>query len=89
MNYNNNNSNTGGANAANRNRHGSKDSLLRRFSRFVLEEGIVDEVKERMYYRSPSEIRKEKSKELLRRKRRNFRSPTQSRGPSQMNRSRG
>ena len=47
----------------------SKDSAFRRFSKLVLEEGIVDEVRERMFHRSPSEIKKEQKKELARKKR--------------------
>jgi ribosomal protein S21 len=43
--------------------------MLRKFSRLVIEEGIIDEVKERMYYRSPSVIKKEKRKELAKKKR--------------------
>ena len=38
--------------------------MLRKFSRMVIEEGIVDEVKDRMFYKSPSLIKKEKNKEL-------------------------
>lgn len=48
----------------------SKDSMLRRFSRMVLEEGIVDEVRERMYYRSPSLLKKERTKEQEKKRRR-------------------
>jgi ribosomal protein S21 len=47
----------------------SKDSILRRFVRMVMEEEIVDEVRSRMFYRSPSEIKKEKNKEIKRRHR--------------------
>lgn len=47
----------------------SKDSAFRRFTKLVMEEGIVEEVRERMFYRSPSEIKKEQSKELARKKR--------------------
>jgi ribosomal protein S21 len=46
--------------------------MLRRFSRMVLEEGIVDEVRDRMYYKSPSLVKKERAKEQLK-KRRKFR----------------
>lgn len=46
----------------------SKDNLLRQFSKLVLEEKIVDEVKNRMFYKSPSEIKKEKNKELLKKR---------------------
>jgi len=44
--------------------------MLRRFSRMVLEEGIVDEVRERMYYRSPSLLKKERTKEQEKKRRR-------------------
>lgn len=47
----------------------SKDSVFRRFTRLVLEEKIVDEVRERMFYRSPSLIKKEQSKERARKQR--------------------
>lgn len=47
----------------------SKDSAFRRFTKLVMEEGIVEEVRERMFYKSPSEIKKEQSKELARKKR--------------------
>ena len=56
-----------------RTREQSKDSMLRRFSKLVLEEGIVDEVKDRMFYKSPSVIKKERLKESTK-KRRTFRS---------------
>ena len=48
----------------------SKDSMLRRFSRLVMDEGIIDEVKDRMYYKSPSLVKKEKTKELEKKRRR-------------------
>ena len=53
-----------------KNRDQSKDSMLRRFSRLVMDEGIIDEVKDRMYYKSPSLIKKEKTKELAKKRRR-------------------
>lgn len=48
----------------------SKDSMLRRFSRMVMEEGIIDEVRDRMYYKSPSLVKKEKTKEQEKKRRR-------------------
>jgi small subunit ribosomal protein S21 len=48
----------------------SKDSMLRRFSRMVIEEGIIDEVRDRMYYKSPSLIKKERTKEQEKKRRR-------------------
>lgn len=50
----------------------SKDSMLRRFSKMVMEEGIIDEVRDRMYYKSPSLVKKEKTKEQEK-KRRHYR----------------
>ncbi len=47
----------------------SKDSILRKFSRLVAEEGIVEEVRNRMFYKSPSLVKKEKAKELEKKKR--------------------
>jgi ribosomal protein S21 len=44
--------------------------MLRRFSRMVAEEGIVDEVRERMYYKSPSLVKKERTKEQHKKRRR-------------------
>ena len=48
----------------------SKDSMLRRFSRLVMDEGIIDEIKDRMYYKSPSLLKKEKNKEQEKKRRR-------------------
>lgn len=48
----------------------SKDSMLRRFSKMVMDEEIVDEVKNRMFYKSPSEIRKEALKHRGQKRRR-------------------
>ncbi|MFA6005944.1 MAG: 30S ribosomal protein S21 [Patescibacteria group bacterium] len=47
----------------------SKDSSFRKFTKLVLEEGIVEEVRDRMFYKSPSLIKKEQSKELAKRRR--------------------
>ncbi|OGK64789.1 30S ribosomal protein S21 [Candidatus Roizmanbacteria bacterium RIFOXYB2_FULL_41_10] len=44
--------------------------MLRRFSRMVMEEGIIDEVRDRMYYKSPSLVKKEKTKEQEKKRRR-------------------
>lgn len=52
-----------------RSREQSKDSMLRRFTKLVMEEGIIDEVRNRAHFKSPSEIKKEKNKELSKRKR--------------------
>lgn len=40
----------------------SIDSMLRRFKRKVLAEGILNEVRQRQYFMSKSQKRKEKSK---------------------------
>ena len=48
----------------------SKDSMIRSFSRMVMEEGIIDEVRDRMYYKSPSLVKKEKTKEQEKKRRR-------------------
>ncbi len=42
----------------------SIQQALRRFNQKVYEAGIMDELKKREYYRSPSEEKKEKRKEL-------------------------
>ena len=44
--------------------------MLRRFSRMVMEEGIIDEVRDRMYYKSPYLVKKEKTKEQEKKRRR-------------------
>lgn len=41
----------------------SKEALFRKFSRTVIEENIVDEVRKKQFYKKPSIIRKEKEKE--------------------------
>lgn len=38
----------------------SKDSAFRKFTRAFIEEEIVDEVRSRMHYVKPSQVRKEK-----------------------------
>ena len=49
-------------------RHGeSLDQALRRFNKEVLKDGILQEVKDRERFVKPSEIRRQKSKELARR----------------------
>jgi len=40
----------------------SIEQALRRFNREVIEEGIIDEVKEREFYTKPSQIKREKNK---------------------------
>jgi small subunit ribosomal protein S21 len=40
----------------------SADSLIRKFSRKTFEEGIVQSIRDRQYYKPPSEVKKEKNK---------------------------
>ncbi|AHB40444.1 MAG: hypothetical protein ACD_25C00106G0002 [uncultured bacterium] len=44
----------------------SLEQALRRFNREVQRSGILDEVKDRSHYRKPSELKRQKSKELER-----------------------
>lgn len=43
------------------------ESLIRRFKKKVIKNGIIQEVKERNYYEKPSDKRKRKKKESIRR----------------------
>lgn len=52
----------------------SADSMIRKFTRKVLTEGILQDLKKREYYQKPAEIKKEKNKELARRIRHNNKS---------------
>lgn len=45
------------------------DSLIRKFSKKVLAEGLLQELKKKEFYQKPAEVRKEKRKEMLRRRR--------------------
>lgn len=48
-------------------RHGeSLDQALRRFNKEVLKSGVIQEAKEREHYVKPSEIKRNKKKELKR-----------------------
>ena len=40
----------------------STDSLIRKFSRKISEEDLMKKIKDRQFYKSPSEIKKEKKK---------------------------
>ena len=42
----------------------SSDSLIRKFTRKVLAEGILQDLKKREFYQKPAEVRKEKAREL-------------------------
>lgn len=46
----------------------SPDSLIRKFTKKVISEGILAELKEKEFYKKPSERRKEKMKELKKRR---------------------
>lgn len=45
----------------------TSDSLIRKFTRKVLTEGILQDLKKREFYQKPAEVRKEKKRELVRR----------------------
>jgi small subunit ribosomal protein S21 len=45
----------------------TSDSLIRKFTRKVLSEGILQDLKKREFYQKPAELRKEKKKEIARR----------------------
>lgn len=46
----------------------TSDSLIRKFSKKVLNEGLLNEIKKREFYQKPALVRKEKRAELKRRK---------------------
>lgn len=46
----------------------TSDSLIRKFSKKVLMEGLLKEFKKKEFYQKPSEIRKEKAKQIKRRR---------------------
>lgn len=45
----------------------TSDSLIKKFSKKVLQEGLLTEMKKREFYQKPALVRKEKKKELKRR----------------------
>lgn len=48
-------------------RHGeSLEQALRRFNKEVLRAGILQELRDREHYKKPSEIKRQKNKELVR-----------------------
>ncbi len=51
----------------------TSDSLIRKFIRKVLSEGILQDLKKREFYQKPAEVRKEKKRELERRMKRSGR----------------
>lgn len=46
----------------------NKDNMFRKFSKIFIEENIVDEVRNKLFYKKPSIVRKEKEKERSQRK---------------------
>ena len=45
----------------------SSDSVIRKFTRKVIDEGLLLEIKKRGFYQKPSEIKKEQNNEIQRR----------------------
>lgn len=41
----------------------SKETIFRKFTKMFIEENIVDEIRARMFYKKPSQKRKEEEKE--------------------------
>lgn len=58
--------------AVNKTKGQSKDSMLRRFMKRVTDEGYIEDLRNRTYYRSPSMVKKERTKELSRRRFRSY-----------------
>lgn len=48
----------------------SKESVFRKFTRAFIEEEIIDEMRARMFYVKPSQVRKEREKNQGKRKKR-------------------
>lgn len=48
-----------------KNKGETKESMFRKFSRMFMQEDVVDEVRSRMYYKRPSQQRKEEEIERL------------------------
>jgi len=46
----------------------NKDNMFRKFTKIFIEENIVDEVRNKLFYKKPSIVRKEKAKERSQRK---------------------
>jgi len=46
----------------------TSDSLIRKFTKKVLQEGLLTEMRKREFYQKPALVRKEKKKELERRR---------------------
>ncbi len=43
----------------------NKETLFRKFTKSVIEEGIVDTVRKKLFYKKPSLVRKEEEKEKI------------------------
>lgn len=43
----------------------TKDSMFRKFTRSFIEEDIINEVRNRLFYKKPSLVRQEKEKERI------------------------
>jgi len=43
----------------------SKDSMFRKFTKMFIEENLVDQIRNRQFYKKPSLQRKEKEKERI------------------------
>jgi ribosomal protein S21 len=46
----------------------TKESIFRKFSKIFIQEDIVDQVRSKMYYKRPSQMRKEEEKERLKKR---------------------
>jgi len=44
----------------------TKDSIMRKFTKTFIEEDMVNELRDKQYYKKPSRLKKEKLKERLR-----------------------
>lgn len=57
----------------------TKDSMLRKFTKTFIEEDMINELRDKQYYKKPSRLKKEKLKDRLRGKGKFSRSPSRSR----------
>jgi len=51
-----------------KNKSDTKDAMFRKFSRAIMEEDLVNELRKRQFYKKPSLKRKDDEKELLARR---------------------
>jgi len=56
-----------------RKKNESKDVLFRKFTKIFINERVVDEVRNRLFFKKPSTIKKEKKKEMLKKHQRSYR----------------